>query len=277
MSTVVTRALNITTSNVEQYCTASGLTLNAAGYAFRLYLNGGTTGYAILNSAAKEVLYPSAAAKPFKLDSSIRGSRNLGTMSAALQFGGTAVHSESFTSSSFVTKTKSGVTDDSIISSTQSTEICWKITGNSKYNSFRVASTELTLYFNQYACAANAVGDGIASAVVSNAAPYQGESVTFTATLQSGATWHGWYSDAACTQLVSTSLQYTTSAADLTLYAKATREVTGTGIYAKVNGSWAEAQYAHKKVNGVWVLQSDISAVRQEMQNGNYQFKEVTS
>lgn len=194
-------------------------------------------------------------------------------MSAALQFGGTDVHTESFTSPFFVTKTKSGITDSSVINSAPSTEIRWKVTGNSKYNSFRVESTDITLYFYQYACAANAVGNGIASAAVSNAAPYQGESVTFTATLKSGATWHGWYSDAACTQLVSSSLQYTTSAADLTLYAKATREVTGTGAYAKVNGAWVEAQNVYKKVNGVWVLQSDIAAVRQEVQNGNYKLR----
>ena len=111
------------------------------------------------------------------------------------------------------------------------------------------------------------------SASVSNAAPYEGDSVTFSVALKPGAVWHGWYSDAECTQLVSTDQTYTTAAADLTLYAKATREVTGTGAYAKLNGQYAEAQRAFKKISGAWVLQSDIASVKQEMQNGNYKLR----
>lgn len=61
----------------------------------------------------------------------------------------------------------------------------------------------------------------------------------------------------------------TTAAADLTLYAKATREVTGTGAYAKAGGQWAEAQAVYKKVNGAWNLQTDDS-YKTEMQNGKY-------
>ena len=60
---------------------------------------------------------------------------------------------------------------------------------------------------------------------MSNAAPYEGETVTFSAELYNGANFEGWYSDEACTQLVSSSLTYSTTAADLTLYAKATIDV----------------------------------------------------
>lgn len=107
------------------------------------------------------------------------------------------------------------------------------------------------------------------SATVSDAEPWDGDSVTFTATLKSGATFDGWYSDAACTQLVSTSLSYTTTAADLTLYAKATVAVTGTGSFVKKNGAWREALAVYKKVSGAWVLQTD-DAYKTEIQNGNY-------
>lgn len=132
---------------------------------------------------------------------------------------------------------------------------------------------DLTLYFTQYSCSANAAGNGIQSASVSDSAPYEGDTVTFTATLKSGATFHGWYSDAACTQLVSSNQTYTCSAADLTLYAKATIDTPSTGIYAKTNGAHREAQTAYKKINGVWVKQTDIDAVKQELQNGNYKIK----
>ena len=60
---------------------------------------------------------------------------------------------------------------------------------------------------------------------MSNAEPYEGETVTFSAELYNGANFEGWYSDEACTQLVSSSLTYSTTAADLTLYAKATIDV----------------------------------------------------
>lgn len=272
MAIIVQKSLQISTSNVEQYCSASGLSLNTNGYAIMKYLNGSSSGYATLNDTAKAILYPTASARPFKLDSEIRGSRTAGSMSVNLQFAGTNVHSESFTSASLSTKTKTGITDSVVTGSTKSTQIRWNVQG-ANYNAQRIAHVYIYLCFYQYTCVASAVGNGIVSAAVSNAAPYQGESVTFTAQLKPGATWHGWFSDAACTQLVSTSQTYTASAADLTLYAKATVEVTGTGAYAKLNGQYTEAKKVYKKVGGAWVLQSDIAAVKQEMQNGNYKLR----
>ena len=117
-------------------------------------------------------------------------------------------------------------------------------------------------------CTANTTGNGIASAAVSDAVPWDGDSVTFTATLKSGATFDGWYSDAACTQLVSTSLTYTATAADLTLYAKATRDTTGTGVYVKAGGAYTEAQAVYRRVSGAWVLQDDGG--KAALQNGKY-------
>ena len=126
----------------------------------------------------------------------------------------------------------------------------------------------LTLYFLRYACSASTAGNGVESATVSDAAPWDGDSVTFTATLKSGATFDGWYSDAACTQLVSTSLTYTATAADLTLYAKATKDTTGTGVYVKAGGAYAEAQAVYRRVSGAWVLQDDGG--KAALQSGKY-------
>ena len=47
-------------------------------------------------------------------------------------------------------------------------------------------------------------------------------------------------------------------------------ETTGTGIYIKSGGAFAEAQAAYKKVNGVWVQQTDIATLKTEMQSGKY-------
>lgn len=268
MATAITKALNITENNVEQYCTADGLELNDGGHAFRKWLDGGTDGYAILNDAAMALLYPSSTAHPFKLDSSMRGSRSAGSMTAALEFDGTAVHSESFTSTAMRTKTSSGITSAVVTGSTRSAIIRWHLHGANSNNQ-RIETADITLYFYQYACSANSVGNGVKSAAVSDAAPYQGDTVAFTATLKSGATWHGWYSDAACTQLVSTDQPYICPAADLTLYAKATIDTPSTGIYAKANGAHREAQAAYKKINGVWVKQTDTAALKNEMKNMN--------
>lgn len=260
MATSIQRTLQITAGNAKTYCTAQTLELNDGGYAFRLYMDSGTTGYAALNAAGMEALYPTATARPYQADSSMTGSRSSGAMSAHLQFDGANVHSESFSSTQDRTSAKTAIADSAVTNSTRGSSIRWAITGASKLAGYHIREAALTLYFRQYTCAAQPAGNGVVSAAVSNAAPYQGDSVTFTAELRPGATWHGWYSDAACTQLVSTEQRYTTDAADLTLYARATVE-DGTGLYVRTDGSYAEVQAVYKKINGVYVRQTDIAGL----------------
>lgn len=228
MAKVVQTTLQISEATVEQYCIADGLSLNTGGYAIRLYLNGHTHGSAILNDAAKEVLYPSATAHPLKIDSFIRANQSGGSMTISLQFDGTDVDSESSGwGTGLKDKTKEGISDPVVINSNRSTEIKWYIKGSSTVSRFSIASTRLTFYFNQYEMQSLAGNnaDGIQEATVSNASPYQGDMVVFTPKLVQGATWIGWYSDAACTNLVSTDQNYSVSpTSDLTLYAKATHD-----------------------------------------------------
>lgn len=226
MAKVVQTTLQISEANVEQYCIADGLSLNTGGYAIRLYLNGHTQGSAILNDAAKEVLYPSATAHPFKIDSFIMANKSGGRMTISLQFNGTSVQSETGDwGTGLKNKTKEGISDAVAINSNRSTEIKWHIKGSSTVSRFSIASTRLTFYFNQYEMRP-LVGDnanGIQKVTVSNVSPCQGDTVVFTPKLVRGATWVGWYSDAACTNLVSTDQNYSVSPrSDITLYAKAT-------------------------------------------------------
>ena len=230
MAKVVQTTLQISESNVEQYCIADGLSLNTGGYAIRLYLNGHTRGSAILNDAAKEVLYPSATAHPFKIDSTIRANKSGGSMTISLQFDGTNVQYETGDwGTNLKNKTKEGISVPVVINSNRSTEIKWHIKGSSTVSRFSIASTRLTFYFNQYEMRP-LVGDnanGIQKVTVSNVSPCQGDTVTFTPKLVNGATWVGWYSDAACTNLVSTEQNYSVSpSSDITLYAKATIDAT---------------------------------------------------
>lgn len=230
MAKVLQTTLQISEANVEQYCTADGLSLNTGGYAIRLYLNGHTQGSAILNDAAKEVLYPSATAHPFKIDSFIRANKSGGRMTISLQFNGTSVQSETGDwGSELKNKIKEGISDPVVINSNRSTEIKWHIKGSSTVSRFSIASTKLTFYFNQYEMRP-LVGDnanGIQKVTVSNASPCYGDTVVFTPKLVQGATWAGWYSDAACTNLVSADQNYSVSPnSDITLYAKATIDAT---------------------------------------------------
>ena len=230
MAKVLQTTLQISEANVEQYCTADGLSLNTGGYAIRLYLNGHTQGSAILNNAAKEVLYPSATAHPFKIDSFIRANKSGGSMTISLQFNGTSVQSETGDwGSALKNKTKEGISDPVVINSNRSTEIKWHIKGSSTVSRFSIASTRLTFYFNQYEMRP-LVGNnanGIQKVTVSNASPCYGDTVVFTPKLVQGATWAGWYSDAACTNLVSADQNYSVSpSSDITLYAKATIDAT---------------------------------------------------
>lgn len=226
MAKVVQTTLQIAEANVEQYCIADGLSLNTGGYAIRLYLNGHTYGSAILNDAAKEVLYPSVTAHPLKIDSFIRANKSGGSMTISLQFDGTSVDSETGSwGTGLKDKIKEGISDPVVINSDRSTEIKWHIKGSSTVSRFSIASTRLTFYFNQYEMRPLIGNDanGIQEATVSNASPYQGDTVVFTPKLVQGATWVGWYSDSACTNLVSTDQNYSVSpTSDLTLYAKAT-------------------------------------------------------
>ena len=248
MSTVVTKELNITVHNSKIYCIADHLDLAEQTYAFKKYFNGSTDGYATLNDIAKNVIFPSAAARPFKADSEISCSRSGGTCIVALQFNGKDIHSESFTSINQQVKSKSGIVNAELTRSTRSTQIRWHVHGGNA-SSQRVKHVILKLYFSQYTM--QAIGDGVATATVSNASPYQGDSVIFSAVVPSGATWFGWYSDPACTILVSTDQSYSINPEfDLTLYAKSKQ--VGSGVYLKRSGVYYEAYFIYKKQNGVW-------------------------
>lgn len=259
MPTVASRSITIERSNVKEYVTAHNLTLDTAylgnDCAFR---SAAKTGYATLNAAAKAILFPNAAAKPVKADSTMQigASSNSSNNYVELQFGGTAVHHQLCSNAN---ETKTGLTNAAITGAAQGAEIRYMVHINNLFVAAIVTHVSLSLYFKRYVCAAMTAGSGVTSATVSDAEPWDGDSVTFTATLAAGAAFDGWYSDAACTQRVSTELSYTATAADLTLYAKATK-ATGTGIYLKRAGAQVQAAAVWKKENGLWV-KADKTAI----------------
>ena len=228
MATVVTKKLRLDKNNIENYCDAKNVSFNVADHAWRKWLNGSSDGYIILKDNGKAELFPTSTAHPFKADSTISASRSAGTCIVDLQFAGTKVHEESYTSGSQHSKSKENITDSAVIDSTRATEIKWHVHGKNGDNQ-RGDLLELILYFNQYNAQAliSDSATGIQSASVSNLTPYYGDTITFSVKLAQDVTFDGWYSDSACTQLVSTDQNYSVSpSSDITLYAKATANVT---------------------------------------------------
>ena len=196
-----------------------------------------TTATFTMNDAGRDVLFPSAAAIAHKIDvwaqaiATLNNSKN--TINVAIA-GQNAITTERIhTSLNEYTGSVSG----SFTKSNTSAIYVIKIANG--FHAAGVRDTSITAYFTQYFCAANKAGKGVKNISVSNAAPYEGETVTFSAELYNGANFEGWYNDEACTQLVSSNLTYSTTAADLTLYAKATIDANLYNVSAVVGSEIA--------------------------------------
>ena len=222
MATTKSFQLYINNDNVKQYFSTSGGALNGAaiGGKYITMRTSSTTARFTMNDAGRDVLFPSAAAIAHKVDvwaqtiASLNNSKN--TINVAIA-GQNAIATERIHTS--LTE-HTGSVSGSFTKSNTSAVYVIKIANG--FHAAGVRDTSITAYFTQYSCAANKAGKGVKSVSVSNAAPYEGETVTFSAELYNGANFDGWYSDEACTHLVSSSLTYSTTAADLALYAKAT-------------------------------------------------------
>ena len=223
MATTKSFQLYINEDNVKHYFTTSGGALNGAaiGGKYITMRTSSTTATFTMNNAGRDVLFPSAAAIAHKVDvwaqtiASLNNSKN--TINVAIA-GQNAIATERIRTS--LTE-HTGSVSGSFTKSNTSAVYVVKIANG--FHAAGVRDTSITAYFTQYSCAANKIGNGVKSVSVSNAEPYEGETVTFSAELYNGASFDGWYSDEACTQLVSSNLTHSTTAAvDLAIYAKAT-------------------------------------------------------
>lgn len=224
MATEKSFQLYINEDNVKQYFSASGGALNGAviGGKYITMRTSSTTATFTMNDAGRDVLFPSAAAIAHKVDvwaqaiATLSSSKN--TLNVAVA-GQNAIATEKISTS--LTEHTGSVTGNFAKSNAS---IVYTIKIANGFHAAGVRDTSITAYFTQYTCTANRVGNGVKRVSVSNAEPYEGETVTFSAELYNGANFEGWFSDVNCTQLLSSSTSYTMSAMDLTLYAKATIE-----------------------------------------------------
>lgn len=219
------RQLRIVYGNAKQYLTADNCAVGVRSYGSGVVIKStAKSGYAILNDAAKAVLFPNAVAKPVKADSRIACGASVKNKNnyCSLEINGTEVHK---VLCSDEVGEQDGLTSAAITSATSAATIRYHLHIDNLFVAAACSVGQLTLYFKRYSCAAIASGNGVMSASVSEADPWDGQNINFSVNLVQGATWVGWYSDAACTNLVSTDQNYSVSpTSDLTLYAKATHD-----------------------------------------------------
>lgn len=219
------RQLRIVYDNAKQYLTADNCAVGVKSYGSGVVIKStAKSGYAILNDAAKAVLFPNAVAKPVKADSRIACGASVKNKNnyCSLEINGTEVHK---VLCSDEVGEQDGLTSAAITSATSAATIRYHLHIDNLFVAAACSVGQLTLYFKRYSCAAIASGNGVMSASVSEADPWDGQNINFSVNLVQGATWVGWYSDAACTNLVSTDQNYSVSpTSDLTLYAKATHD-----------------------------------------------------
>lgn len=250
------RTLSIPYGSAKTYFTTANLdadqSLGGYNMPLRLWLN--TSGTATYNSNAMNILYPNATAHPIKAHV-ITNLGVLGSPAGAcyLKIDNTTIDSSTgLAGGSGITYRNIDIdlTNDAITNSTKASSIVWQLTQASTgllvatalgSNGNATAETaddtspnakiELSLYFNRWTAQAligtpETTSETPANAItynsitVSNANPWDYDTVQFKVNLTSSGIFKGWYSDEACTQLVSTDNPYSaTITADTTLYA----------------------------------------------------------
>lgn len=222
MATEKSFQLYINEDNVKQYFSASGGALNGAAISGKYITmrTSSTTATFTMNDAGRNVLFPSESAIAHKADV---WAQTIATLSSSKNTINVAVAGQNAVATERISTSLTEHTGSVSGSFTKaSTSAIYTIKIANGFHAAGVRDTSITAYFNQYSCEAKTAGKGIKTASVSNSVPYEGETVTFSVDLYDGAEFGGWYSDEACTKLVSGSLTHSTPAADLVLYAKGT-------------------------------------------------------
>lgn len=235
----------------------------------------GNFGEAIMNNTGKSILYPTAAATPYRLDLSFVMGCNVADAVLSININDTSIYSSSIAKTSYGqhnTYTQTNIINNIITTSNKNSKISVYMSAseNSSLTRLTMKSGYMKLYFQQWDLIGYSTGDGV-QAVISPGRLYAGETGTFSTILNDNSEFHGWYKDAAHTQLVSTNQTYTVTASeDLTLYAYTTKKVNkyNNKIYFKGlsnNSKWKNPYSIYKKTINGWELQTDITNI-----NNNY-------
>lgn len=229
MSSTQSRTLSINYNNCTTYITAGGdakVHIEILGHENILaltYLESSTSGYGNLTDSAKNVLFPNVTAHPIKMSYSYtHNSVWCSSATTGISVDGTSIVSYSSTNDKILVAGDSEIS--AVLNSKKSSAIHLDLARGRKSLSYMGMSADgktidITLFFTRYDFSAVA-GTGVTSASVSSSTGYDGDTITFTASLQSGYTFDGWYNGST---KVSSSQTYahTVAGADMALTAKA--------------------------------------------------------
>ena len=280
----------------SHFSKSGGMNLGQAGLVSNpLILWFSNSGTATMNDTGKSFLYPKAGIHPFKADYTFilwngTDSNLTSNPSSYMNFyfkidGNTIYHKEVAPGkTSSPTTASDAITNDTnpaILNSTSSSSIVFEITAqkNGLTQMCGISSTDdyqcfIKFYYQQWDLIGYSTGDG-AQAVMSPGRVYAGETVTFSTLLNDNSIFHGWYSDAEHTQLVSTNQTYeVTASEDLVLYAYATKKPDkyNNKLYFKGksnNSKWKHPYSIYKKTINGWELQSNINNIPEEYNYSN--------
>ena len=274
MANILETIFTITAGQGKTYFTSSGsVSLDrsyiGASTGVSLYL--GNSGTATMNTAGKAILYPKTGVSPFKADILVSAGGGAQGKNLKIAIDGTTIVDQDITSTDTYgseTHEHFNLVNSTIINSTQNSSIVFTLTATSNglFQAYTIDGTYIKLYFQQWDLVGYSTGDGV-QAVMSPGRVYNGETVTFSTLLNDNSIFHGWYSDAAHTQLVSTNQTYTVTASeDLVLYAYATKKPDkyNNKLYIKgkiSNSKWKHPYSVYKKTINGWELQTDVNAI----------------
>ena len=271
MANIEERTLTLVYGTTKNYFSGSGLYIDYQGWSQQpMAIWGSRDGTATMKDAGKAVLYPKAGIHPFKADFSIIGAASVDDAVMKIYFDDVLVFNDWwYNNSQEETKSVTNITDSAILNSTINSSITVNLSASqtSLFGGFGMRNNSyFKLYFQQWDLVGYSTGDGV-QAVMSPGRVYAGETVTFSTLLNDNTTFHGWYRDAAHTQLVSTNQTYTVTASeDLVLYAYATKKPDkyNNKLYIKgktSNSKWKHPYSVYKKTINGWELQTNVNTI----------------
>lgn len=232
-------------------CIVSGL---STGYEFAgWYINGSkvstSTSYTFNPTANTEII---ASAKPINYNVSVGGAQNgsANVSASVVPYSQTAA---------FTFTPDTGYQFDGWYTDSGYTN---KISSNNPYTHTVTGNTVLYGKANPIVYDVGVGTSDLGTATVSASQAAYGTNVTFTFTPNEGVTQEmAWFSDAGLTNMVSVDNPYTHRVTGaITLY-PGPKPSTATGLWIKLNGIQTHVNHVYKKVDGVYVEQTDVQSL----------------
>lgn len=287
MANIKEMTYNFQSSTTSSHFSKSGgMNLGQAGLVSApLILWHSNSGTATMNDTGKSFLYPKAGVHPFKADYSFylwnATDSNLtlnpsSYMNFYFKIDGVEVYHKELAPGKTSTPTSgydqiTNSTNSTILNSTLSSSITFEITAQKNgltqmagISPESDAQSFITFYYKQWDLTSQKIGDGWGT-IFSPGRVFDGESVDYYCITGDNCIFHGWYSDANHTQLVSSSVRYTVTASqDLLLYPYITRNTLDLdNVYAKTNchqnGGWFKPNAVYLKTVSGWVKQTNTN------------------